>query len=431
MHDKTIEPNIRIGIIGLGYVGLPLAIAFSNKYPTTGYDLSETRISMLSKGIDNTKEVDGSDLLNAFSKNNFNITNEIEALNNCNFYIITVPTPINTDKTPDLSYLSSASKNISNILKKGDIVVFESTVYPGAVEEFCVPIIEKFSGLIFNKDFFCGYSPERINPGDKKHTVTEIIKVTSGSDDCTAKTVDRVYKSIINAGTFLAKNIKVAEAAKVIENTQRDLNIALINELSIIFDKIGIDTTDVLDAASTKWNFLDFKPGLVGGHCIGVDPYYLVHKSIHSGYSPEVILAGRKINDGMGKYVSEKVIQIMTKKKIQVIDSRILILGITFKEDCPDTRNSKVIDVIKNFENFNAKVDVFDPEANHQDVMDEYGIELQNNLKENYYDAVVVAVAHKDIKKMSINDLRSICKNNCVIYDIKSIFKKEDVDGRL
>ena len=380
-----------LAIIGLGYVGLPLAVEFGKKYKTIGYDLNKKRIDELINGIDITLEVDENDLL---KKTNLFFTNEKNDLKDANVFIITVPTPINKNKEPDLNPLKSASQLVSNFLKTDDIVIYESTVFPGATEDFCVPILEENSGLKFNRDFYVGYSPERINPGDKEHTLTKILKVTSGSNSKTAECIDQLYKSIIKAGTFKASSIKVAEAAKVIENTQRDVNIGLINELAIIFDKFNIDTQEVLDAAGTKWNFLPFKPGLVGGHCIGVDPYYLTYKAQTVGYNPEIILAGRRLNDGMGSYVASKLVEEMLNKHIKVEDSNILILGITFKENCPDLRNTKVIDIYKELLNYKANIDFFDPWVDKKEAEKIYGIKVQDELEDSKYDAVIFAVAH-------------------------------------
>ncbi len=415
----------KIVIIGLGYVGLPLAHAFSSKYSVIGFDISQDRIDELGSGYDRTLEL-SKEQVNEAIENGMRFTNKLEEISDCNIYIVTVPTPIDKNKKPNLTPLIKASQSIGKVLKQDDIVIYESTVYPGATEEDCVPILEKFSGLEFNKDFFCGYSPERINPGDKEHTVTKILKVTSGSTPKIAKIVDELYSSIITAGTHLAPSIKVAEAAKVIENSQRDINIAFVNELAVIFNKMNIDTNAVLEAAGTKWNFLPFRPGLVGGHCIGVDPYYLTHKAQEIGYSPEIILAGRRLNDNMGIFVANQVIKLMIKKGKQIKDSKVLVLGITFKENCPDIRNSRVIDVIKEFQEFECKVDVYDPWADSKEVEHEYGLNLLNreNLNIDDYDAVVLAVAHGEFKKLDIKP-----HDHQVVYDIKSILEKSD--GRL
>ena len=416
--------NKKLAIIGLGYVGLPLAVEFGKKFETVGFDINKERIEELKEGYDRTLEVDSENLKSA---KKLSFTTELDDIKDANIYIVTVPTPIDSFKRPDLTPLLKASETVGKVLKKGDIVIYESTVYPGATEEDCVPILEKFSGLKFNKDFFCGYSPERINPGDKEHTVTKIKKVTSGSTPEVAKEVDELYKSIIEAGTHLAPSIKVAEAAKVIENAQRDINIAFVNELAMIFNKMGIDTNAVLEAAATKWNFLKFKPGLVGGHCIGVDPYYLTHKAQQLGYNPEIILAGRRLNDNMGIFVANQVVKLMIKKGKRIEGAKILVLGITFKENCPDIRNSRVIDVINELKDFGCNVDVYDPWADKEEVKEEYGIDLltkEDNIDLREYDAIVVAVAHDEFKKMDIKK-----SDNQVIYDIKGILKESD--GRL
>ena len=418
--------SYKIGIIGLGYVGLPLAIEFSKKYKTIGFDLNQKRIDELNKGVDSTNEANLEELKTQLA-NKLILVDDLEKIKTCNIYIITVPTPITKFKTPDLSYLLSASNAIGSILKKGDIVIYESTVYPGCTEEECVPVLEKSSGLIYNKDFFCGYSPERINPGDKINTLTKIKKVTSGSTPGIAKIVDQLYSSIITAGTHLASSIKVAEASKAIENAQRDLNISFVNELALIFDKIGIDTEEVIDAAATKWNFLKFKPGLVGGHCISVDPYYLAHKAESMGYYPEVILSGRRVNDQMGKFVAEKVVKLMNQKGIPVRNSKALILGITFKEDCPDIRNSKVPDIYNELQNYGLQVDIYDPNAIKQEVKYEFNIDLIDQPKS--YDAIILAVSHNEFKNLDLSSLKS--KTGAVVYDIKSFLDKKSVDGRL
>lgn len=415
---------VKICVIGLGYVGLPLAVEFGKKFPVTGFDINQTRVNELMAGHDRTLETSDDDLAAAV---NLKYTTSIEDIRDCNYYIVTVPTPIDNHKRPDLTPLLKASETVGKVLKKDDIVIYESTVYPGATEEECVPLLEKFSGLAFNKDFFCGYSPERINPGDKVHTVTKILKVTSGSTPGVAKKVDDLYKSIITAGTFMASSLKVAEAAKVIENSQRDINIAFVNELALIFNKIGIDTQEVLAAAGTKWNFLKFFPGLVGGHCIGVDPYYLTHKAQELGYNPEIILAGRRLNDNMGFYVANRTIKLMIKKGHTIAGSRVLVLGITFKENCPDIRNSRVIDVINEFRDFSCKVDVYDPWADHAEVKHEYGVDLIDRPSDNY-DAVVLAVAHDQFKE---TDIRAFGHTEAVFYDIKGLLDKSLVDERL
>jgi UDP-N-acetyl-D-galactosamine dehydrogenase len=428
-----------ISIIGLGYVGLPLAVAFSKKYKVIGFDINNKRIEELKKGIDRTLEVSEEKLKEAI-KNGLEFTSNLEEVKKANIHIVTVPTPIDEHKNPDLTPLIMASRSIGRILKKGDIVIYESTVYPGCTEEVCVPELEKESGLKFNKDFFVGYSPERINPGDKEHTVTKIKKVTSGSTPEIAKEIDELYASIIEAGTHLAPSIKVAEAAKVIENSQRDINIAFVNELALIFDKLGIDTLDVLEAAGTKWNFLKFKPGLVGGHCIGVDPYYLAYKAKEIGYHPEIILAGRRTNDNMGIFVANKVVKLMIKKGHTIKGSRVLVLGITFKENCPDIRNSKVIDVVREFQDFGINVDVYDPWADRDEVKREYDVDLlqitNSQLPITNYDGIVLAVAHNEFKEIEkqLKKHKSTnipITNNQVIYDIKGFFDKNLVDGRL
>ena len=416
----------KIAVIGLGYVGLPLAVAFGEKYETIGFDIAQSRIDELNKGHDRTLEIDDEQLLKAIKDNHLSFTSKLEDISTCNIYIVTVPTPIDKHKRPDLTPLIKASESIGKVLKKDDIVIYESTVYPGATEEVCVPILEKNSGLTFNKDFFCGYSPERINPGDKKHTVKNILKVTSGSTREIATEVDNLYKSIITAGTHLANSIKVAEAAKVIENSQRDINVAFVNELAIIFNKLGIDTNAVLDAASTKWNFLPFRPGLVGGHCIGVDPYYLTYKAQEVGYNPEIILAGRRLNDNMGIYVANQVIKLMIKKGHKIEGSNILVLGITFKENCTDTRNTRVVDVVHELKEFGCNVDIYDPWADPEEVKHEYNLSLLQdaNIDLSSHQAVVLAVAHNEFKDLDLTK-----NENCVVYDIKSILKQSD--GRL
>ncbi len=420
--------STKIGIIGLGYVGLPLALEFSHQFSVVGFDINSNRISDLKKGKDFTNEVETSNLRKA---KNIIFSSNTQDLEKCNFYIVTVPTPINEDKSPDLGPLFSASKLIAKLLKKGDVVVYESTVYPGATEEDCVPILEKISGLTLNQNFHVGYSPERINPGDKTHRLPNIKKVTSGSDKESADFIDEVYKKIILAGTYKAESIKVAEAAKVIENTQRDLNIALINELAIIFDLMGIDTEAVLKAAETKWNFLPFRPGLVGGHCIGVDPYYLTHKSESLGYSPEIILSGRRLNDGMASFVSSQLLKLLAQKSIKIDSAKILILGLSFKEDCPDIRNTKVIGIIDELLEYNCKVSVFDPWVSKIEAKQEYGLSLLDTPQPNEYDAIILAVAHKEFKKMGIKKIRSYGKSKHVVYDLKYLFSAEQVDKRL
>ncbi|MBC6409696.1 MAG: nucleotide sugar dehydrogenase [Ekhidna sp.] len=413
-----------ISIIGLGYVGLPLAIEFSKKFNVIAFDINQARINELQSGIDKTLEVPNKELKEV---KNLLYTSEIEELKQADIHIVTVPTPIDRAKSPDLNPLKSASKTIGSILKKDDIVIYESTVFPGCTEEECIPILEKESGLVFNKDFFCGYSPERINPGDKQHRLPTIKKVTSGSTPAIAKEIDNLYQSVITVGTHMVSSIKVAEAAKVIENSQRDLNIAFVNELSLIFEKIGIDTAEVLEAAATKWNFLPFKPGLVGGHCIGVDPYYLTYKAESLGYHPEVIMAGRRINDGMGVFIANQVVKIMVYKGIPVKSSKCLVMGITFKEDCPDIRNSRVIDVIQELRSFGLQVDVFDPRADFREVREEYGIELITKVVKKY-EVAVLAVAHHDFKAFPLEEY---LQKPSVLYDVKGFFDRSKVDKRL
>jgi UDP-N-acetyl-D-galactosamine dehydrogenase len=422
----------KIGIIGLGYVGLPLAIEFAKKYLVCGFDINEKRILELNNGVDITLEANSKDLIHVMTISNDKgllLTSNLTQLSECNIFIITVPTPIDKYKAPDLSPLLNASKMVGSILKKNDIVIFESTVYPGCTEEDCVPILEKYSSLNYNKDFFCGYSPERINPGDKINTLTNILKVTSGSNEETSFIVDNLYKSIIKAGTYLAPSIKVAEASKAIENAQRDVNISFVNELALIFDKIGIDTTDVLNAAATKWNFLKYSPGLVGGHCIGVDPYYLAHKAQSLGYNPQVILSGRRVNDNMGVFVANKVIKLMIKKGHKIDGSNVLILGVTFKENCPDLRNSRVIDIYDELKQFGIDVSVFDPHADKQDVLKEYNIKLEKDLGLKKFDSIILAVAHNEFLNLNYSSLKK--NENSVIFDIKSFLNREIVDSRL
>ena len=420
--------NKKIGLIGLGYVGLPLAIEFSKRRKVIGFDINKDRINLLKKGKDPTLEVSQKDFDEAI---NLDLTTNINDLRDCNIFIVTVPTPVDEHKRPDLSTLKKSSETVGSVLKKGDIVIYESTVYPGATEEICVPILETQSGLIFNKDFYCGYSPERINPGDKKHKIVNIKKVTAGSTIEVATEVDELYKEIIVAGTHKAKSIKIAEAAKVIENTQRDLNIALINELALIFNKLGIDTEAVLEAAGTKWNFLPFRPGLVGGHCIGVDPYYLTHKANEIGYNPEMILAGRKLNDNMGSYVANEVTKLMTKKNIQLKNSNILIMGLTFKENCPDHRNTRVVDLIKVFKKNGCNVNVYDPWVDKKQVFEEYKIKPIDKPLEDKYDVIIIAVAHDEFKTLTEEQIRNYGKDNHVLYDIKYLLKENESDGRL
>jgi UDP-N-acetyl-D-galactosamine dehydrogenase len=420
--------NLKIGVIGLGYVGLPLAVEFGRHFRTVGFDIKPQRIAELRKGKDSTLEASRAELKAA---KRLTFTSDLKDLRSCRVFIVTVPTPIDTYKRPDLTPLVKASETVAKVLKKGDVVVYESTVYPGCTEEVCVPILERDSGLVFNKDFFAGYSPERINPGDKEHRLTTIRKITSGSTPEAADFVNSVYASIIRAGTHKASSIRVAEAAKVIENTQRDVNIGLINELALIFKRLGIDTEEVLIAAGTKWNFLPFRPGLVGGHCIGVDPYYLTHKAQEVGYHPEMILAGRRLNDNMAHYVAAEVVRLMTGRRIHVKGSRILIMGLTFKENCPDLRNSKVVDVVRELEKFGARVDVYDPWIDPAECRHEYGIRPVATPKARSYDAVVLAVAHREFRELGIRKIRQLGKPGHVLYDIKYLFKSREVDGRL
>jgi len=420
--------NKKIALIGLGYVGLPLAVEFGKKFEVIGFDTSKNRIDLLKKNEDPNLEINK----NEFAASSYlRFSNSIDDIKDCNIYIVTVPTPIDNHKKPDLTALKKSTETVGSVLKKDNIVIYESTVYPGATEEFCVPILEKQSGLKFNTDFYCGYSPERINPGDKKHKLIDIKKVTAGSTPEIALEVDELYKKIIVAGTYKAENIKVAEAAKVIENTQRDLNIALINELAVIFKKMNIDTESVLKAAGTKWNFMPFRPGLVGGHCIGVDPYYLTHKANAVGYQPEVILAGRRLNDNMGPYIANEVSKLMTKKSIQIEKANILIMGLTFKENCPDYRNTRVIDLVKEFKSFSCNVDVYDPWVNKKSVADEYKFEPISEPIKGKYDAIVLAVAHDEFKLLSKDLIRSYGKSNHILYDIKYLLKSNESDGRL
>jgi len=420
--------NKKIALIGLGYVGLPLAVEFGKKRTVVGFDINQSRINDLKNGVDSTLETTSEELKDSV---HLSYTTNLDDVKDCEVFIITVPTPIDKHKRPDLTPLEKSSEAVGSILKRGDIVIYESTVYPGATEEVCVPILEQQSGLVFNKDFYCGYSPERINPGDKEHRVTTIKKVTAGSTPEIATEVDELYQEIIVAGTHKASSIKVAEAAKVIENTQRDVNIALINELALIFNKLGIDTESVLEAAGTKWNFLPFRPGLVGGHCIGVDPYYLTHKALEVGYNPEMILAGRRLNDSMGSYVADQVSKLMTKKRIHVVDANVLIMGLTFKENCPDIRNTRVVDLVEEFEGFNCNVDVYDPWIDKDEVIHEYGFKPIDQPVEGKYDAILLAVAHDEFKELSLEQIKSFGKDNHVLYDIKYLLDVNEVDGRL
>lgn len=420
--------NTKIAIIGLGYVGLPLAVEFGKKYPTLGFDINQGRVEQLLAGHDSTLEVSDEELkASPFMSYSFSPSD----LESCNVYIITVPTPIDEHNQPDLTPLVKASQMLGSVVKKGDILVYESTVYPGATEEVCIPEVEEVSGLKFNVDFFAGYSPERINPGDKEHRVTNILKVTSGSTPEIAEQIDQLYKSIITAGTHKASSIKVAEAAKVIENTQRDVNIALINELSIIFNKLDIDTLEVLEAAGTKWNFLPFRPGLVGGHCIGVDPYYLTHKAQSVGYHPEMILAGRRLNDGMGEYVVSQLIKKMLKKRIHVEGANVLVMGLTFKENCPDLRNTKIVDIVSELKEYNINVDITDPWCLNEEAQHEYGLSLVENVQDNHYDAIILAVGHNQFKELGAEKIRAYGKQEHVLYDLKYLLDKSDVDMRL
>ena len=419
--------DTKIAVIGLGYVGLPLARLFSTKYKTIGYDYNPARVKALMAGHDATMEV-SDELLQTAIKNGFICTSDLNEIMECNFYVVAVPTPVDENHNPDLSPLISASEVVGKVISKGDVVVYESTVYPGVTEESCIPVVERVSGLKFNEDFYGGYSPERINPGDKQHTVEHIKKVTSGSTPEVGEYVNAVYSSVITAGTHLAPSIKVAEAAKVIENSQRDINIAFVNELAKIFNRMGIDTQDVLEAAQTKWNFLPFRPGLVGGHCIGVDPYYLAQCAMRYGYNPEIILAGRRMNDGMGEYVADQVVKLMLKRGIQVLNAKVLLLGFTFKENCPDVRNTKVIDIVKTLQSYNTNVTIYDPWASSEIVRREYGVDVTNQLPSEKYDAVILAVAHKDFEKLSVRDLTT---DNGVVYDVKGFLKSDECDAKL
>src|SRR5882762_6870261 len=420
--------NCRIGVVGLGYVGLPLAVEFGKHFETVGFDVNPKRIAQLRAGRDLTLEVTGAELKSA---RQLRFTTELEDLKRCRVFIVTVPTPIDGYKRPDLVPLERASESIGKVLRKGAVVIYESTVYPGCTEEVCVPILERESHLSFNRDFYVGYSPERINPGDKEHRLTTIRKVTSGSTPEVADFVDKLYGSIVKAGTHRASSIKVAEAAKVIENTQRDINIALINELALIFNRLGIDTEEVLKAAGSKWNFLPFRPGLVGGHCIGVDPYYLTHKAQEIGYHPEMILAGRRLNDNMALYVAAQITQLMAARRIHVNGARALVLGITFKENCPDIRNSKVVDVVRELERQGARVDIYDPWADARECRHEYGLKLLQTLKSKHYDAAVLAVPHREFRELKVRGVRRLLKKSHVIYDVKHLFPASQVDGRL
>jgi UDP-N-acetyl-D-galactosamine dehydrogenase len=423
-----VKPNPTIGVIGLGYVGLPLAVEFGKRYKTLGFDIDGTRITQLNEGYDRTHEVSAADLSDS---QKLTLSDSIDDLRGIDVYIVTVPTPIDKHKQPDLSPLRAASRTVGKVISPGAIVIYESTVYPGATEEECIPIIESESGLSYNRDFFGGYSPERINPGDQQHRLVNIKKVTSGSTPEVARYIDSLYGSIIAAGTHMASSIRVAEAAKVIENTQRDINIALVNELALIFNRLGIDTHEVLEAAGTKWNFLPFRPGLVGGHCIGVDPYYLTHKAQAIGYTPEMILAGRRINDSMGSYVVSQVIKLMIQKRIHVRDANVLILGFTFKENCPDIRNTRVIDLVHGFQEYGAKVHVHDPHALSSDAVKQYGVHLTAEPVPEFYDAIIIAVGHQSYIDTGFEKIRSLGKCSSVLYDVKQLFPRQHVDGRL
>lgn len=425
----TLRPEqLAIGVVGLGYVGIPLAVEFGKRYRVVGFDTNAVRIAELRQGYDSALEVSRDELEGA---NQLTFTADSSDLAACNVFIIAVPTPVDAHKRPDFACLIAASEAVARCLKRGDVVIYESTVYPGATEEICVPVLERVSNLDFNTDFFVGYSPERINPGDKVHRLTNTVKVTAGSTSETAEFVNLLYASIITAGTFRASSIRVAEAAKVIENTQRDVNIALVNELALIFNRLGIDTEEVLQAAGTKWNFLPFRPGLVGGHCIGVDPYYLTHKAQEVGYHPEVILAGRRINDEMGKYVAAQVVKLMTRKRIPVVDARILVMGLAFKENCPDLRNTRVIDIVREFADFSACVDIYDPWVASEVAQREYGVSLASELTPGGYDAIILAVAHKEFRDMGVEGIRRLGKANHVVYDVKGVLPIDFVDGRL
>ncbi|QEE25652.1 Vi polysaccharide biosynthesis UDP-N-acetylglucosamine C-6 dehydrogenase TviB [Rhodanobacter glycinis] len=420
--------HAKIAIIGLGYVGLPLAVEFGKQFDVTGFDIHAARIEQLRAGVDHTQETSAEELASA---DKLRYTTDLEALRDCTVFIVTVPTPIDSAKRPDLTPLIKASQSLGKVLKRGDIVIYESTVYPGCTEEVCVPLLEQVSGLKFNEDFFAGYSPERINPGDKQHRVTTILKVTSGSTPEAADFVDSLYASIITAGTHKASSLKVAEAAKVIENTQRDLNIALVNDLAMLFNKLGIDTLEVLEAAGTKWNFLPFRPGLVGGHCISVDPYYLTHKAQEVGHHPDVILAGRRTNDGMGPYIASEVIRLMVCKGINPVHARILVLGLAFKENCPDLRNTRVVDIVHALDGYNAEVDVYDPWVNAVEAQHEYGIALIQQPQADNYDAVIIAVGHREFVALGADGTRALGKPESVVYDVKYVLPRDAVDGRL
>ncbi len=426
---KPSKEQPRIAVVGLGYVGLPLAVAMARCYPVVGFDVKTSRIEALRAGRDDTREVSPEDLRGVESQLAF--TDAVDQLRGCNVYIVTVPTPIDAARQPDLSPLRAASETVGRVVSPGDVVIYESTVYPGATEEECVPVVERTSGLVYNRDFFVGYSPERINPGDHSHRVADIVKVTAGSTPEVADFVDTLYARVIAAGTHRASSIRVAEAAKVIENTQRDVNIALVNELAMLFDRLGIDTQEVLAAAGTKWNFLPFRPGLVGGHCIGVDPYYLTYKAQQVGHHPEMILAGRRTNDGMGGYVAAQVVKLMTKRKLPVVDAEILVLGLAFKENCPDLRNTRVVDIVSELADYHARISVHDPWVAPEEAREEYGITLAEEPEPGRYDAVILAVAHDEFREMGCERLRALLRPDGVLYDIKGVFPRNRVDGAL
>lgn len=426
--NKTEKKEIKICVVGLGYVGLPLARLFSTKFPTIGYDINQERVNRLMQGKDDTLEVDDFLLQEAIDKNNFYCTTDIEKIKDCNFYVVTVPTPVDKHNNPDLTPLRKASETIGKVISRGDIVVYESTVYPGVTEEECLPVVEKVSGLTFNKDFFAGYSPERINPGDKERTVEKIKKVTSGSTPEIAKLIDKVYNTVLINGTHLAPSLKVAEASKIIENAQRDVNIAFMNELAKIFNAMGIDTNDAIEAAASKWNFIKLKPGLVGGHCISVDPYYLIQKAQVYGVLPRLMTDARRLNDNMGEYVANRVIKLMNLKGVMVKDAKILILGITFKENCPDIRNTKVVDIVHTLEPYTKNITIYDPWANEENVKHEYNLKITNTLPKEKFDTIILAVAHKEFLDIGIN---SMLKDTSVLYDVKSVLPRDIIDGRL
>ena len=420
--------DVRVAVVGLGYVGLPLAAAFGERMPTVGYDIHSARVTQLRAGHDATRELTGEELAAA---TRLEVTDDLAAIADCNVYIVTVPTPIDEYKIPDLRPLRGASETLGRVVGPGDVVIFESTVYPGATEDECIPIIERGSGLTYRRDFHAGYSPERINPGDKQHRVRDICKVTSGSSPEAGAFVDALYGQVIAAGTYLVSSIRVAEAAKVIENTQRDVNIALVNELAMLFERFGLDTEEILKAAGTKWNFLPFRPGLVGGHCIGVDPYYLTHKAQALGHHPEMILAGRRINDAMGPYAASEVVKLMLKRKLQIVGARILVMGLAFKENCPDLRNTRVVDIVRELGEYSARVDVHDPNVAADEAYAEYGITMVNDLVDGQYDAVIIAVAHDQFRAMGVEGIRALLRSGGVVYDMKYLLPAESVEGRL